>query len=136
MAPIHTSSIIRREMSSETLLRFSEPPAGGKVLEAGHLNYIEIDVPHEVRGGRVGRLQTLEKHVVAGAVRLAVEGVVGEVVASGEGADLAGTQVVRAAAAVQGPVGAQVVVVRRDVARPAPFSACTKHEKSSSSDES
>lgn len=88
---------------------------------------VEVDVPHEVRGGGVGGLEAVEQHVVARAVRLAVERVVGEVVPLREGAHLAGAQVVRAAAAVQRPVGAQVVVVGRYVAGAAPF--CTFGEQ-------
>lgn len=56
-------------------------------------------------------------------MRLAVERVVGEVVAAGERADLGRTEVVGSTAAVELPVCAEVVVVRRYVSCAAPF--CT-----------
>lgn len=84
---------------------------------------VEVYVPHEMRRGCVGRLEAVEEHVVTGAVRLAVERVVGQVVAAGEGADLGGAQVVGSAAAVEASVRAQVVVVRCYVACAAPL--CT-----------
>lgn len=96
------------------------------VLEAWYLNDIEVDVSHEVRGGGVGRLEAIEEHVIAGTVRLAVQRVVGEVVAAGEGADLGGAEVVRAAAAVQASVCAQVVVVCSYVTSAAPL--CTWYD--------
>lgn len=96
----------------------------GEILEAGHLDDVEVYVAHELGGGGVRGLEAVEEHVVAGAVRFAVDGVVGEVVSVREGAHLAGAEVVRAAAAVQRAVGAQVVVVRRDVARSAPLRTC------------
>lgn len=77
-----------------------------------------------MRSGGVSGLQAVEEHVVALAVGLAVDGVVREVVAVGEGADLGGAEVVSSAAAVEAPVRAQVVVVRCDVARAAPLCAC------------
>lgn len=111
-------------MSLEALLGVSEAAAdGGPVFEAGHLDQVEVDVAHELRSGGVGGLEAAEQHVVADAVRLAVERVVGEIVAAREGPHFGGAQVVRAAAAVEPPRRAQIVVVRRDVACAAPF--CT-----------
>lgn len=114
-------------MSLEPLLCFSELSAGGLVFETRHLHEVEVDVAHEVCGGGVGVLEAVEEHVVAGAVRLAVERVVGEVVAAREGAHLGGAEVMRATTAVQRAVSAQVVVVRRYVARAAPLCTCKCH---------
>lgn len=74
-------------------------------------------------GGGVGSLEAIEEHVIAVAVRLAVDRIVGEVVASGEGAHLGGAEVMCATATVQPPVCAQVVVVGRYVPCATPF--CT-----------
>lgn len=79
---------------------------------------------HEVGGGGVGGFEAIEEHVVAVAVRLAVDRVVGEVVASGEGAHFGGAEVMCATATVQPPVSAQVVVVGRYVACTTPFCTC------------
>lgn len=97
------------------------------VLEAGYLNDVEVDVSHEVWGGGVGGLEAIEEHVVTSTVRFTVEWVVGEVVAAGEGAHLRGAEVVRAAAAVQAPVRAQVVVVCGYVTRAAPLCTYNKY---------
>jgi hypothetical protein len=80
-------------------------------------------VAHEVRRRRVCGLETVEEHVVASTVGLAVKRVVGEVVALRESPHFAGTQVVCAATAVQPPVSAQVVVVGRYVTSAAPLCA-------------
>lgn len=114
---------------SEALLGVSEVSPVGFVLEAGHLDDVEVDVSHEMRGGGVGRLEAVEEHVVAGAVRLAIDRVVGEVVPRGEGAHFRGAEVVRAATPVQPPVSAEVVVVRRYVARAAPFRTWNQYLK-------
>lgn len=79
---------------------------------------------HQVRGGSVRVFQAVEQHVVTGAMGLAVERVVGEVVAAGERPYFGRAEVVRPAAAVQGPVRAQIVVIRRYVTGAAPFCAC------------
>lgn len=55
---------------------------------------------HEVGGRSVGGLEAVEELVIALTVRLAVDRVVGEVVASAEGAHLGRAEVMCAAAAV------------------------------------
>lgn len=76
-----------------------------------------------MRGGGVCCLEAVEEHVVTAAVGLAVDRVVGKVVAAREGAHLRGAEVVGAAAAVEAPVRAEVVVVCCYVACTAPFRA-------------
>lgn len=84
---------------------------------------------HEVSSGGVGGLEAVEEHVVAMAVRLAVDRVVGEVVASGESAHFGRAEVMRATATVQPPVCAQVVVVSGYVACTTPFCTCNQKNK-------
>lgn len=84
---------------------------------------------HEVSGRGVGGLEAVEEHVVAMAVRLAVDRVVGEVVASSESAHLSGAEVMRATATVQPPVCAQVVVVSGYVTCTTPFCTCDQKNK-------
>lgn len=110
-------------MVLKALLGVTKPSSSVDVFETGYLDDVEVDVSHEVSGGGIGGLEAVEEHVVAGAMRLAVERIVGEVVPAGEGAHFGGTQVVRTAAAVQATIRAQVVVVRGYVARTAPFCA-------------
>lgn len=72
----------------EAVFRSSELLPVGCVLQTRYLDEVEVDVSHELGRGRVGGLEAVEQHVVARAVGLAVEGVVGQVVAAGEGAHL------------------------------------------------
>lgn len=111
------------QMALESLFSVAKMAAGGQVFQARDLDDVEVDVSHDLCCWGVGRFEAVEEHVVASAVRLAVERVVGEVVAAREGAHLGGAEVVGAAAAVQPPVRAQVVVIRGDVASTAPFCA-------------
>lgn len=110
---------------SESLPRSPERrfSAATGVQHARHLNQIEENRPHHLRGGRVRPLQAREQHVVAGAVRLRVQRVVLEAVALLVGAHFGRAQVVRPAAAVHRGLGAQIGVRAGNVAGAAPLGA-------------
>lgn len=77
-------------------------------------------------GGGVGGLEAVEEHVIAMAVRFAVDRVVGEIISSGKGAHLGGAEVMCATATVQPPVCTQVVIVGRYVSCTTPFCTCNQ----------
>lgn len=87
---------------------------------------VEVYVAHEMCCGRVGCLEAVEEHVVARTVGFTIEGVICEVVSPGEGAHFAGAEVVGSTAAVEGAVGAEVVVVGCYIACAAPFGTWKK----------
>lgn len=95
------SSASRQRVSLEAFLGITKTTSRGSILEARHLHEVEVYVTHKVRGWSVGGLEAVEEHVVADAMRLAVERVVSKIVSLWEGAHLGGAQVMRATAAVE-----------------------------------
>lgn len=63
-------------------------PTVGQVLDARHLQQVEVNIAEDVRGGTGGGLKALEETLIALAVALSVVGHVGDVVPLRIAADL------------------------------------------------
>lgn len=110
-------------MKLKILSRFPKThfPRLWRGVNARNLSKIEIDIAHELSLHWVLSLETVVKNIVAHAMRLRIDRIVGDVVTRKISSNLHRTDVMRPTASIDVLIGSKVVIIVRQITKSTPF---------------